>query len=75
MPFLNVKFLDVISVSNINPCCFHKMNTRRNIGQRRGGAAVGGNQAPQVPVKGVATPVKPVRLTYVEVRASMAQMA
>ena len=45
------------------------MNTRRNIGQKRGVAVVGDNQVPhQAPAKGVAILVNPAGLTDVEVR-------
>ena len=67
MPFLMSNFLGVMRVSNINPCCFQKINTRRTIGQRRGGAAAGVNQVPpQAPAEGVAMPVNPAGLIDVE---------
>ena len=51
------------------------MNTRRTIGQRRGGAAAWGNQVlPWAPVKGVAMPVNPVGLTDAKVWEYLAQM-
>ena len=51
------------------------MNTRRNIGQKRGVAVVGDNQVPhQAPAKGVAILVNPAGLTDAEVRESLAQM-
>ena len=76
MPFLMYYFLGVMSVSNINPCCFQRMNTRRTIGQMRGGADAGGNQVPpQAPTEGVAMPVNQAGLSDVEVRASLVQMA
>ena len=69
-------FRGVMSVCNINPCYFHRMNTRRTIGLRRGGGAVEGNQVPpQAPAEGVAMPVSPSGLTDAEVRSSLAQMA
>ena len=65
-----------MNVSNINPCCFQRMNTRRTKVLRTGGAATRGNQhPPQAPAEGVAMPVNPARLTDAEVRASLAQMA
>ena len=65
-----------MNVSNINPCCFQRMNTWKTNGLRRGGAATRGNQnPPQAPDEGVPMPVNRVGLTDVEVRASLAQMA
>ena len=65
-----------MSVSNINSYYFQRMNTRRSICQRRGVAAVGGNQVPpQALAEGVAMPVNPAVLIDAEVRAFMAQMA
>ena len=62
-------------MSNINPCLFYRMNTRRSNGQWRGGEAVGGTQnPPQAPAEGGSMPVNPVWLTDAEVRASLAQM-
>ena len=64
-----------MSVSNINPCCFHRLNTMRNIGQRRGGAAAGGNKVQsQDLAEGVAMPVNPAGLTDAEVRKYLAKM-
>ena len=52
------------------------MNTRRVIGQRRGGAVAGYNQAPpEAPTEGVAMPINPAGLIDGEVRASLDQMA
>ena len=63
-------------MSNINPCFFQRMNTRRTLGQRRGGGAAGGNQVqPQDQNEGVDISVNPTRLTDTEVRASLAEMA
>ena len=65
-----------MNVSNINPCCFQRMNTWRTKGLRTGAAAARGNQnPPQALVEVVATPVNPARVTDVEVRASLAHMA
>ena len=65
-----------MSVPKINSYYFERMNTRRNVGQRRGGAAAGGNQVPpQAPAEGVAMLVNPNGLTDVQVRESLAQMA
>ena len=65
-----------MNVSNINPCCFQRMNTWRTKGLRTGAAATRGNQNPSLaPAEGVAIPVNPARLTDAEVRASLAQMA
>ena len=65
-----------MNVSNINPCCFHRMDTWRTKGLRTGAAATRGNQnPPQAPDEGVPMPVNPAGLTDVEVRASLAQMA
>ena len=51
------------------------MNTRRTIGQRRGGATAGGNQvAPQDLAERVAMPVNPDWLNVAEVWASLDQM-
>ena len=75
MPFIISDFPYVMSMSNINPCCFQKINTRRTIGQRRGGVAAGGNQVPpQASVEGVAMTVNPAGLTDSEVRAYLVQM-
>ena len=64
-----------MSVSNINPCCFQRMNTRRAIGQRKGGAVARDNQVPpQAPFEGVFMLVNPAGLTDAEVRAYLAQM-
>ena len=61
--------------SNINLSCVKRMNIRRNIVQRRRGAAAGNNQVPpQAPAEGVAMPVNPAGLTDAEVRASLSQM-
>ena len=63
-------------VSNINSYCFQRMNNRRNVGQRRRGAAAGGNQVPvQAPAEGVSMPVYPAGSSDAEVRASLAHMA
>ena len=60
-------FLGVMRVSNINPCCFQRINTRITICQRRGGEAAGGNQVPpQAPAEGVAMSVNPAGLTDAE---------
>ena len=68
-------FYDVMSVSNINPCCLQRMNSRRTIGHRRGVATVGDNQAPpQALAEGVALPVNQAGFTDAEVRASLAQI-
>ena len=65
-----------MSVSNINSYYFERMNTRRNVGQRRRGAAAGGNQVPpHAPAEGMSMLVNPVGLTNAEVRTSLAQMA
>ena len=65
-----------MKVSNINPCCFQRMNTWRTKGRRTGAAAARGNQnPPQAPVEGVAMPVNPARMNDAEVRASLAHMA
>ena len=62
-----------MKVSNINPCCFQRMNTWRTKGRRTGAAAARGNQnPPQAPVEGVAMPVNPAGLTDAEVRTSLA---
>ena len=51
------------------------MNTRRNIGQRRGGAATWDNQIPpKVAAEEVARPVNPAWLTDAEVRTALAHM-
>ena len=51
------------------------MNTRRTIGQRRGGAAAEVNQVPpQASPEGMAMLVNPAGLTDARVRASLAQM-
>ena len=51
-------------MSNINSCCFSRMNTRRNTGQRRGGVGAGDNQVqPQALAEGVAMLVNPAGLT------------
>ena len=64
-----------MSLYNINPCCFQRLNTRRTICHRRGGAATGDNQVPpQAPSEGVAMMVNPTWLTDVEVRAYLAHM-
>ena len=55
---------------------FRKINTRRTIGQRRVGAAVGDNQVPpQAAFEGVAMPVNLVGLTDAEVTKSPSHMA
>ena len=65
-----------MNVSDINPCCFQRMNTWRTKGLRTGAAAARGNQnPPQAPAEGVAMPVNQARLSDAEVRASLAQMA
>ena len=75
MPFPNVLFLHVMSLSNINLVVFNKMNTRRTIGHTKGGEATGDNKVPpEAPAEGVAMQVKPTELTDVEVRASPAWM-
>ena len=52
------------------------MNTWRTKGPSRGGAAATGNQNPfQAPAEGLVMPVNPARLTDVEVRASLDQIA
>ena len=59
-----------MSVSNINTYCFHRMNTERNVGQRRRVEVVGNNQVlPQVPAEGVLISVNKAGLTDVKVRA------
>ena len=51
------------------------MNTRRNVGQRRKGAAAGNNEVPpHASTEGVLMHVNPGGLTDAEVRASMALM-
>ena len=63
-----------MNVSNINPCCFQRMNTWRTKGLRTGAAAARGNQnPPQAPAEGVAMPVNAVGLTDAEVRAYLDQ--
>ena len=57
-------FLGVMSLPNINPNCFYKLNTRRVIGQWRGGA-----------VEGVVVPINPTVLIDAELRESLTQMA
>ena len=53
-----------MSVSKINLCSFQKMNTKRNIRQKRGRATTGDNQVPpQARGEGVAMPVNPAWLT------------
>ena len=75
VPFLRSDFLGVMSVSNIIPCYFQRMNTRREIGQRRGGAADGENQVPpQAPPEIIDMLINPARLTVTEVRGSLAQI-
>ena len=65
-----------MNVSNINPCCFLRMNTWRAKGRRWGGAAVRGNQnPPQALTEGVTMPVNPAGLNDAEMRAYLAQMA
>ena len=65
-----------MNVSNINPCCFQRMNTWRTKGLRTGAATARCNKnPPQAPAEGVAMPVNPARLNDAEVRASLAQMA
>ena len=50
----------------------HKINTRRTIGQRRGGVAAKGNEVPpKAPVERVAMPIKPIEMTDAEVRESL----
>ena len=72
MPFIISYFLVVMKVSNINTCCFQRMNIRRTVGQIRGGAAARGNQVPpQALAEGVAMPVNPVGLTDAMARASL----
>ena len=52
------------------------MNTRRNTGQGRGEATVGGNQVPpQAPTAEMEMLVNLVRLTDGEVRIALVQMA
>ena len=64
-----------MNVSNINPCCFQRMNTWRTKGLRTGAATARCNKnPPQAPAEGVAMPVNPARLTDAEVRASLAHM-
>ena len=61
-----------MNVSDINPCCFQRMNTWKTKGLRTGGAAARGNQnPPQAPAEGVAMQVNPTGLTDAEVRASL----
>ena len=51
------------------------MNTRRTIGQGKGGEATGNNQVqPQAPFEEVATSINPAGLSDAVVRASLAQM-
>ena len=65
-----------MSVSNINPYCFLNMFTRRNAGQRRGGAVGRGNQVPpQAPYEGVTMPNNPDGFTDANVREYLAEMA
>ena len=67
MPFLMYNFVGVMRVSNINLGFFQRINTRKTIGQRIGGAAAGGNQVlPQASAEGVAMPVNPAGLTDAE---------
>ena len=55
---------------------FQRMNSRSDIGQKRGGAVAVGNQDPlQALSEGVAMLVNPAGLTDAEVRASLSQMA
>ena len=62
-----------MSVSNINSYYFERMNTRRNVGQRRRGVAARNNQVqPQALAEGVALQVNPDELNNEDVRASMA---
>ena len=69
-------FHDVMSLSNINTCCLHRMNTRRTIGQSGGVAPAGDDQVPsKAPAEAVAILVNPAGLTDGEVRESLAQMA
>ena len=75
MPFPNVWFLGVMSQSKINSYYFHRMNTRRDASQRRGGAAAGDNMVPpQALTEWVAMSINPAWFTYVDVRASLEQM-
>ena len=68
MPYLMSYLIGFMNVSNINAFCFHRMNTRRTIGQRRGD-----NQVPsQAPAEGVVMPVNPAGLTDAEVQAYLA---
>ena len=61
-----------MNVANINLFCFQRMNTSRCMGQRKRGAAAGGNQdPPQAPAEGVAMPVNQDGLTNAEERASL----
>ena len=74
--FLMFEFLGVMNVSDINPCCFNRMNTRRTMGLRTGAAPARGDQnPPQAPPERVAMPVNPAGLTDTEARASLDQMA
>ena len=55
---------------------FQRMNSRIDIGQKRGGAVAVGNHDPlQALSEGVAMLVNPAGLTDAEVRASLSQMA
>ena len=64
-----------MNVSNINPCCFQRMNTWRTKSLRNRSRSSYNQNPPQAPVEGVAMLVNPARLTDAEVRASLAQMA
>ena len=67
-----------MNVSNVNPCCFQRMNTWRTKGLRTGAGVVatrGNRNPPHAPAEGVAMPVNPARLTDAEVSASLAQIA
>ena len=53
-----------MSVSNISPYYFQRINTRRIVAQRREGAAAGNNQVPpQASDEGVVMLVNPAGLT------------
>ena len=63
-------------LSNISPYFIQIMNTRRNVGQRRKGAAAGNNHVPpHASAEGVVMLVNPDGLTDAEVRASLALMS
>ena len=63
-------------MSDINPCCFQRMNSLGNKDMRKGAATARGNQnRPQTPDEGVNMQVNPTGLSDADVGASLAQIA